>query len=850
FAERNVCEQNLRISPNPKNEQSNVCILGEGLPDDLSQAQLNIYLEFRESGSKDFSIQSQSKFLDPDYYSLVACTGTIDEPVCNTTDLLTTDTSSFSFNRVYDKETYSPEIYYNTGIDIIVKNTSDNQLLQFNTIYKLTINNIIDDRYANPAAQFAAQDILFKIINSVNFENECKGVDSVQVGLTPSEIKYPESSQAKGTALNPQCQLVPNISYQWSDTDNDDVIEDLSTICSGNCERITISSKNTDHLTAQAVITATETTTGADKFGLNTLTVHNSAYCEDVEDCEKNCPGFVGKCTDERRCTPYIETVDPKAAGPENWITVFGCYFGENHQTDGQALFIQAPHPNGIKGVFSHFPKQCIDTVWEDKKIVVEVPSGLSVGGTALQVKIPDTAKYFSNIYNATYQEDVFKLNKETIKAPNICALYKQGTTDSKGQINDPIVLYGKDFDIDDPPNLGNAQAQFSLDQNFADGPYGETPALKGITGHKDQDAESTVAKEIDQGKNYVRAADGEAASNSLPFDVDVLAGPKILKYDPKENEFKPCQDPSIGDVAYCTTTPVVAENQIIEITFNDVELTADPCDQGLTIQFSDDSSTFTDVNLQDYGCTYQNHIIAGKSLQMGRQYQVILDPEHVKDSQGFKLDCGQAPTSSDKCQWKFVLTKEINNIEVLADKSIIDIPHGEDNGQDGKIYTQTFGNIPQDLQESFMVKAYYDIAKTEPITNFITDSWDFKLTGDADFGENFTIIDGCVPPNRNCTLERKAGSMFVGDVTIIVKVGSLSPASTILQVIDPAALKITNHQPAVSTNVCRNGAIDVSFNKAIKADKISGNVKLFIDGGGECFVPSPIAVSGFFDRI
>ncbi|MFH1712560.1 MAG: hypothetical protein ABH896_00005, partial [Candidatus Jacksonbacteria bacterium] len=46
FAERNVCEQNLRISPNPKNEQSNVCILGEGLPDDLSQAQLNIYLEF------------------------------------------------------------------------------------------------------------------------------------------------------------------------------------------------------------------------------------------------------------------------------------------------------------------------------------------------------------------------------------------------------------------------------------------------------------------------------------------------------------------------------------------------------------------------------------------------------------------------------------------------------------------------------------------------------------------------------------------------------------------------------------------------------------------------------------
>ncbi|HCE48987.1 MAG: hypothetical protein A2295_01255 [Candidatus Jacksonbacteria bacterium RIFOXYB2_FULL_44_15] len=585
---------------------------------------------------------------------------------------------------------------------------------------------ILDDRFNSLPAKFDSASIWFKTITPADFSaGLCDKVDDVMMSLTPNVIHYPTYSWGSAEGVNYQCQWLPETSFNWSTTPAIPPSPDPVTAVGAEqfiqlplgfgatSSLIQIHPKDSYLTTATAGILATAIVGTLPLPAASApLTIYSHDFCLSDDDCDYYSPACTSTCNlANHRCNPRVKTASPNLADTEDWVSVFGCYFGQyrvgSNLPDGK---LELEIPTGTMTLASfNFPLQCPGT-WSDDQIIAIVPP-LPQTGKVRNILVT-TNKDFGNL-SSTPTFSGFMAGA-TITHPLLC-----GITPTAGGINDPITLLGQDFDTDP----GVEFAAFSLIEDFS----AATQIAAYTLPPAPQAATSTVALGVGNGINYVEAVDGPRVSNPLRFNVESGEAPQIRRYDPTTNSTLPCKNQS---EAYCHLLGADQQSaQTIRLEFNKPlatlppVVTNPPCTY-IKLLADDDLEDGLPPVLVPINCTYTSGAtyiefkpVAGFLLIGAQQYQVVIDAPQIKDNQGRSLNCGVAPQVGTFCQWPFVLTGGIAYIDLVphstrpsvaaGDPVATDEPFSGEPAQDGIMYTRNYLDFRQDLTEYFMVKAW-----------------------------------------------------------------------------------------------------------------------------------------------
>ncbi|MFC1687070.1 Ig-like domain-containing protein, partial [Patescibacteria group bacterium] len=132
------------------------------------------------------------------------------------------------------------------------------------------------------------------------------------------------------------------------------------------------------------------------KTGTSDLTIYN---CDSDDHCRNLCPypGNLSQCNDvTKRCTPWVESVNPVQGPAESFMTVRGCYFGNVPGVLDLIDGFNAPHPADV-GV-------CGGNSWTNSQIVAGVPDvpvgihDLRVTTSVLEVSNTDRTYNITNL--------------------------------------------------------------------------------------------------------------------------------------------------------------------------------------------------------------------------------------------------------------------------------------------------------------------------------------------------------------------------------------------------------------------------------------------------------------------
>ncbi|MDO8581810.1 MAG: TrbC/VirB2 family protein [bacterium] len=256
--------------------------------------------------------------------------------------------------------------------------------------------------------------------------------------------------------------------------------------------------------------TGTGTGTGTDGTGAGTGTGTETgttpppAAKQDGAACTTNAECAGGACQDGKCVTlPRIDNVFPLDGKAGALVTITGQAFGT---TPGEVLFLQA-NVNGTTTVSGPLPSNCSGAgvvTWEDDRIIVAVPAGLTVPGP-IKVTEGSSNHYWDNTVNTNGK--TFTFTPSTTSRPGLCSI-----TPTEDEFGKPVVVQGVDLNT----------AGWGLKIGVA--APGGTPVVsadgKSISG-------VTVPK-LSPGIVDVTMTNGSASSNSVLFTVKEITKPII----------------------------------------------------------------------------------------------------------------------------------------------------------------------------------------------------------------------------------------------------------------------------------------------------------------------------------
>lgn len=184
---------------------------------------------------------------------------------------------------------------------------------------------------------------------------------------------------------------------------------------------------------------------------------------------------------------PFLSSIDPPKAPPQQYVTLFGKNFGYSL---GKVIFTDASGRQAIGDI--SFPAGCGIGFWRDERIVIKVPrvytSGVPTENGTYKVKIQRTDGSLSN--------DVeFSLNVSLKLLPGICTIEP-----ALGPVNTLFKLHGDQFGFDKPTVTFYLSKLAPIDSNTDQRVTGRVPS-GALTGHV-----------------FLTAAG--VASNKVPFEV------------------------------------------------------------------------------------------------------------------------------------------------------------------------------------------------------------------------------------------------------------------------------------------------------------------------------------------
>lgn len=901
------------ISPNPQENQGKdettkpVCILQNG---NLSYIPVHIEFDYDITGSG-------SAFADSSNYSFYTCS---DFDTCGATPITPSPVGDLQLRsyRVPDV-TDNPNTPIEEDIHSAAVFTFSGDALAYNTVYKIEMKNIIDDYGIATPANFSTRSWKFKTIaDEAAARQECQTVSSVTLTISPDTIQHPARTTARAEPMNDRCQPLPGLSFSWSANPSEVArIPSPGEKTEGTISIDSLPVPDSDpDLFATTAVSATEvqsqkTSNSAD------LTVIHESVCRPSQGevnnpvCVKNgCTGSICAVVDEGRdigrCTPFIKSlygpIPENSAGPNDWVTVSGCYLGTDLIGSGGSVLFSKPEGPAVPGVFDGFPPICLSKAWTSTRIVVAIPSNqegnlhddLAVGAASVKVRIPEMA---SNVYNNQYQANIFSLVESGSGGPKLCAI-ENATEDSRnpcyngacGKVNEDVFLYGKDFDIDDPPSQGNEKAEFrGMGAQPTDGlavfTIGGAPVEPSDTG-----GISSIPTELPDDTYNVRALDGPSesrkGSNAVPFQIGDPGRAKVLLYKPNADSpfIRPCSDTERGTAEsalpserkFCASPDAKAHkpyNGGTYISFDKVVKCLGAMTTCIAIRectnqqepeeevhcFGEPLLPNASYSFKEGNTKIEFNNLAGDAFKIGHRYRIAVQPSSlVTEVQEKKTDCGTLARAFDDtlCYWDFTLQKnlEVGSIEVTSSG----IGGGEDD--DALINLNTLDKLYRVSRYDPDEKLKATVYDTKEPRVDITD--DVRITWTIPTGKGLEIvIPEPQPPTVVPTSEGEFVTLraknFNPDETRTYALGAFSVQAQAgdkkktfdVTVKNDATLKISDYHPQVAENVCRNAAIDITFNKPLDTKDLDQRIKLFVEGGGDCFIGSELEVSGFFER-
>lgn len=169
-----------------------------------------------------------------------------------------------------------------------------------------------------------------------------------------------------------------------------------------------------------------------------------------------------GNCTTDSQCSPFMQcsaagiceanpiilNFDPNNAGPENWVTIFGKYFGT---TPGSVSF---GYPNGtdytwIDASFPSLAECPLGGLWSSSYAIVTVPDSLPErSDIAIRITRAPQAGETSPAFDTTIDERGTRaqFERNTLNRPGLCSVVSLDTGISVGAPGGSVNLLGRGF--------------------------------------------------------------------------------------------------------------------------------------------------------------------------------------------------------------------------------------------------------------------------------------------------------------------------------------------------------------------------------------------------------------------
>jgi len=292
--------------------------------------------------------------------------------------------------------------------------------------YQVTITTGVKSKTTGIAMQ---NDYIFRFTTKSSGGN-CP-LESVYVEPSYKELGSNASYLYKASALGPDCAIIGELQdydWEWNIEEADNLGVAITNMPDDSEATVKSSTKQgIVHIKA----------TAEEKYNIGTLKVDFDSCIFDITICanpDKNtvgdeCPGSECDIVKDR-CTPTILDFSPVDGAIGTWVSIQGCYFGDEK---GQVIFADDKPANDLPAYCGNF--------WNDKRIIIEVPEDTAPIGP-FRVVTKSGLSIISDHSVAAYPpilKEGFIVNN-TIR-PGLCVL-----DPDRGKFDDQIVLRGKNF--------------------------------------------------------------------------------------------------------------------------------------------------------------------------------------------------------------------------------------------------------------------------------------------------------------------------------------------------------------------------------------------------------------------
>lgn len=308
---------------------------------------------------------------------------------------------------------------------------------------------------------------------------------ATQVSVAPSSATITTLGGTQGfTALaaGSNCNILAGTySYTWSSSD---------------VARATVSGSRSNTETATAIaetdsgapvdITAripTGNVEGAARLSI----VLDPLICVTNDDCNA-CGVGASQCVDGQ-CTPVVTDVQPSPSPVGSWVTIAGCYFGNNQGT--------IIYGGGTEGLWPD-PAICGPSMWTNNQIISEIPNVMTAIVTDDAVSGPVIVR------RPDGQEDAspVSLTVDDAPRPDLCRIIP-----TSGQVSSAFTVQGQGF--------GSSRGVANNDNVF----FGTT-AVTTYANWSDNTVAATVPGSLAAGATEVTLSNDNAVSNPLSYTV------------------------------------------------------------------------------------------------------------------------------------------------------------------------------------------------------------------------------------------------------------------------------------------------------------------------------------------
>jgi hypothetical protein len=135
----------------------------------------------------------------------------------------------------------------------------------------------------------------------------------------------------------------------------------------------------------------------------------------------------------EPKTDPYIVSFEPQSGAPGQYVTIHGSGFGGSR---GANAVYFGNVQTGIEADY-RFPDVCAQSVWNDKQIIVKVPTGAANGNNIITIKLGA-----NSIDTSLLSPNNFNINNSLPLLPSLCKI-----SPVMGQVGTPVSLWGEYFD-------------------------------------------------------------------------------------------------------------------------------------------------------------------------------------------------------------------------------------------------------------------------------------------------------------------------------------------------------------------------------------------------------------------